>query len=57
MTATYSGDSNYATSSGSTTVAIGSAALADQLGRPPPGYGAAGDTVDYDYLTNDGSDP
>jgi uncharacterized repeat protein (TIGR01451 family) len=56
VTASYGGDSNYAGSSGSTSVSIGSA-LTLTKATTTPAYGAAGDTLDYTYLvTNDGPD-
>ncbi len=56
VTASYSGDSNYAPSSGSTTVAIGSP-LALTKSTTSTGYGKAGDTIPYSYLvTNSGPD-
>ena len=58
VTASYSGDSNYGTSSGSTDVTIGAAlSLVKSVSADTPAYGAAGDTIDYSYLvTNNGPD-
>jgi uncharacterized repeat protein (TIGR01451 family) len=56
VTASYAGDSNYASSSGSENLSIGSA-LSLTTTSPTSGYGKAGDAVDYDYaVTNNGPD-
>ena len=57
VTASYSGDTNYATSSGSASVIVGGA-LTVASSTTPSAYGAAGDTLDFAYaVTSDSADP